>query len=521
MAIISKENRRLVRVVFRFLPIALHYRSDRKEIQRAEGKIRDSEKYRRHGREAVEAFIELGPAFIKLGQLLSARPDVLPEPYIEEFAKLQDEVPPARFEQVRPTIESDIGQIKDVFDYFDENAISGASVGQVYRAVYRGRDVVVKVNRPRVRELVELDTKVFKRLIPLVGRFIDSSLRFSAESVVDQFSETIQEEMNYKTEAGHLLQLRRALRDQKDVIIPNIFPEVSSERVLVLENIGGIKVTNVELLDEAGVDRRRLARRVAKLFLKMLLSEDIFHAAPHPGNISITPESKVVLYDFGMVGRLDTETRTKLIRLYLALAQTDPSKVVEMMLELGVLQPNTNRYVIRRGVELAMADMQGKKVEETEVKALMEIANRTIYQFPFKLPKNLVLYLRMFSILEGVCLTLDPNFRFIHILRALLEEEGLVDEAYRKDIQGVLDKVAKALDASIEVAPMLKQFLEEYQLREKAPPRGRGRQFYAGLVAGLGAAGFSVSLYLFDTPSGKIGLVVSAVLLGISVIASR
>jgi predicted unusual protein kinase regulating ubiquinone biosynthesis (AarF/ABC1/UbiB family) len=151
----------------------------------------------------------------------------------------------------------------------------------------------------------------------------------------------------------------------------------------------------------------------------------------------------------------------------------------------------------------------------------MEIANRTIYQFPFKLPKNLVLYLRMFSILEGVCLALDPNFRFIHILRALLEEEGLVDEAYRKDIQGVIDKVAKALDASIEVAPMLKQFLEEYQLREKTPVRGRGRQFFAGLVAGLGVAGFSVSLYLFDTSIGKIGLAVSAVLLAASAIASR
>ncbi len=519
--LISKENRRLVRVVFRFLPVAIRYRSDRREIREREGKIRDREKYRRHGAEAVRAFIELGPAFIKLGQLLSARPDVLPEPYIEEFAKLQDEVPPSPFEQVRQTVENDVGQIKAVFDSFDENAISGASLGQVYRARYRGQDVVVKVSRPRVRELVELDTKVFKRLVPFVGRFIDPSLRFSADSVVDQFSETIQEEMNYRSEAEYLLQLRKALRDQKDVIIPNIFPEVSSERVLVLENVNGIKVTDVEALDEAGVDRRRLARRVAKLFLKMLLSEEIFHADPHPGNISVTREGKVVLYDFGMVGKLDQETRTKLIRLYLALAQADPSKVVEMMLQLGVLQPDTNRYVIRRGVELAMADMQGKKVEDTEVRALMEIANRTIYQFPFKLPKNLVLYLRMFSILEGVCLTLDPEFRFIHIMRALLEEEGLVDEAYRKDIQGVLDKVARAIDASIEVAPMLKQFLEDYQLRAKAPARGRGGRFSAGLLAGLGVAGVPISLYLFDTSIGKVGLLASAVLLAASVMASR
>jgi predicted unusual protein kinase regulating ubiquinone biosynthesis (AarF/ABC1/UbiB family) len=451
---------------------------------------------------------------------------VLPEPYIEEFAKLQDEVPPAPFGEVRQTIEGDIGKIAQVFESFDDNAISGASLGQVYRARYRGKDVVVKVSRPDARGSVEVDTKVFKRLVPLVGRFIDPSLQFSAESVVDQFSETIQEEMNYKTEAGHLLQLRRALRDQKDVIIPNVFPEISSERVLVLENVGGIKVTDVAALDEEGIDRRRLARRVAKLFLKMLLSEEIFHADPHPGNISITPQGKIVLYDFGMIGRLDPETRTKLIRFYLALAQADPSKVVEMMLELGVLQPDTNRYVIRRGVELAMADMQGRKVEETEVKALMEIANRTIYQFPFKLPKNLVLYLRMFSILEGVCLALDPQFRFVHILRALLEEEGLVEEAYRRDIQRVIERVAKAIDASIEVAPLLKEFLERYPSTNPPPAGGtsgrRWRPFLAGLFAGIGAAGLSASIYFVGSTIGRLGLLVSlALLAGASVAFSR
>src|SRR5438309_9764067 len=144
-AIISRENRRLFRVILRFLPIALRYRSDRREIRDADGKIRDREKYKRHGRKAVQAFVELGPAFIKLGQLLSARPDVLPEPYIEEFAKLQDEVPPAPFDEVRKPIEDDIGTIADTFESFDENPISGASLGQVYRARYRGEEVVVKV----------------------------------------------------------------------------------------------------------------------------------------------------------------------------------------------------------------------------------------------------------------------------------------------------------------------------------------------------------------------------------------
>ncbi|MDG7028711.1 MAG: AarF/ABC1/UbiB kinase family protein, partial [Nitrososphaerota archaeon] len=150
MALFRKEDRRFVQVVFRFLLVGLRYRSDRKEILRAQGKIANPEKYREHGRKAVEAFIELGPAFVKLGQLLSVRPDVLPEPYVEEFARLQDDVPPAPFEQVKPVIEASIGPIDGVFDSFDPSAVSGASLGQVYQARYKGVDVVVKVNRPGI-----------------------------------------------------------------------------------------------------------------------------------------------------------------------------------------------------------------------------------------------------------------------------------------------------------------------------------------------------------------------------------
>ena len=275
---------------------------------------------------------------------------------------------------------------------------------------------------------MDVDTKVLKRLVPLVGRFIDRALEFSAKSVIDQFSDTIKEEMNYKFEAASLLKIKKNLRSEKDILIPDIYPKVSTEQVLVLDYIEGIKISDVKRLDETGVDRKKLARRIAKIFFTMLLSQDIFHADPHPGNISIAANAptngksstKIILYDFGMTGTLDQETRMKLIRFYTALVDYDPAKVVEVMVDLGLLQPDTNRYVIRRGVELALADMHGQKVEETEVKALMEVANRTIYQFPFKLPKNLVLYMRMLSILEGVCLTLDPSFRFVKILGSLM-----------------------------------------------------------------------------------------------------
>jgi predicted unusual protein kinase regulating ubiquinone biosynthesis (AarF/ABC1/UbiB family) len=535
MQIIKPETRRLLQVVIRFAPVVIRYRRDRREIKDAEGKIPHPEKYRKHAVKAVNAFVDLGPAFIKLGQLLSVRPDILPQPYIEEFAKLQDEVPPAPFSSVKDMIEKEIGgRIEEVFDDFDSNAVTGASLGQVYRARYKGREVVVKVNRPGIHERVSIDTKVLQRLVPLVGRLIDPSLRFSAQSVVDQFSETVQEEMNYKLEARNLLTIKKNLRAERDVVVPDVFPEISSEKVLVLAFEPGIKVSDVSSLDKAGLDRKKIARRVAKLFFRMLLSQDVFHADPHPGNIAITPEGKIVLYDYGMVGRLDQETRTRLVRFYTALADYDSTRIIDIMLELGVLQPFANRYVIKRGVELAFADMQGRKVEETEVRALMEIANRTIYQFPFKLPKNLVLYMRMLSILEGVCLRLDPNFRFVKILGGLLEEEGLVREATVEELKQEWNKITQAINASIEIAPMLKSFLENQGAgsgflypngggggERRKGKRGTGRGFIIGVLGGFGVSGAAISIYFFNSGFARIGLVISLVLLIAAAVGSR
>ncbi|MHB8567264.1 MAG: ABC1 kinase family protein [Nitrososphaerales archaeon] len=516
MPLIKPETRRFYHVIFKLIPVALRYRSDRKEIKKTGGKILHPEKYKRHAVKALNSFLELGPAFIKLGQLLSVRPDVLPQPYIEEFSKLQDEVPPAPFEDAKRVIEEDLGPINTVFDSFQPEAVTGASLGQVYRAIYKGKGVVVKVNRPGIKEKIALDAKVLRRLVPLVGRFIDPSLRFSAQSVVDQFAETVEEEVDYRIEASSLIAIKKNLKLDKTVIIPDVHPEVSTERVLVLEYIGGIKINDLDALDAAQIDRNKVARKVSRVFFKMLLSQEVFHADPHPGNISVSAAGRIILYDFGMTGRLDAETRTKLVRFYTALVDGNSAKIVDIMIGLGVLQPDTNRYVIRRGVELAIADMQGRKVEETEVKALMEIANRTIYQFPFKLPRNLVLYMRMLSILEGVVLNLDPKFRFVHILGNLLEREGLVEEAYREELKDALKKLGEALDASIELAPMLRTFLENQQLSGQKSQRRRNG-FVTGALAGVGASGVVVSLFLLNTNFGKIGLGISLLLLAASV----
>jgi predicted unusual protein kinase regulating ubiquinone biosynthesis (AarF/ABC1/UbiB family) len=293
----------------------------------------------------------------------------------------------------------------------------------------------------------------------------------------------------------------------------------------VLEYVEGIKINDLKALDQAGIDRHRLARRVGRIYFKMLLNQDIFHADPHPGNISIKLDGRIVLYDYGMVGSLDDETRLNLVRFYTALVDGNASRIVEVMLDLGLLQPTANRYVIQRGVELAIADMQGKKVEESEVKALMEIANRTIYQFPFKLPKNLVLYLRMLSILEGVCLALDPDFRFIKILGRLLEDEGLLNEACLAELREQIKRLTTAIDSSIELAPILKDYFKFQQNKItngiSSNSRFSRRVLLSGGLIGAGITGVGGSLWFFGSPTSKITLAVSAVIFLLGIVFER
>ncbi|RMF29370.1 MAG: AarF/ABC1/UbiB kinase family protein, partial [Candidatus Nitrosothermus koennekii] len=380
---LSVSTWRIISVALKLLPVALRFKKDRKEWIKKEGKNINENRMRKNARRSVNTFIKLGPSFVKLGQWLSTRADLLPQPWMEEFAKLQDDVPPAPFEQVKPIIEKELNMsIEEAYEHFDENCISGASLGQVYKARYNNRDVIVKVNRPNIEELVEQDIQVLKKLLPLAVRFIDKNIAFSAESMFNQFVESIYEEMDYRIEADNLLRIKNNLMHDK-VIIPDIIKERSTKKVLTLEYIPGIKVTDVKALEEANIDKAKLVITIHRLFFKMLLKHDIFHADPHPGNLAVSSDGRLILYDFGMVGRLDNATRLKLVRLYLALVEKDPSRTVDLLISLGTLSPDANRYVIEKGIELSIKTLYGAKVDEMEVKALMELANKTMSRFPF------------------------------------------------------------------------------------------------------------------------------------------
>ncbi len=504
---------RTITVLYKLLPSILALRKDRRNWVKSEGKNVDLEKYRKNARRVLNTFLSLGPVYIKLGQWLSSRADILPQPYMEELAKLQDDVPPAPFEKVKPIIENELGPISEKFDSLDQNAVYGASLGQVYRAKLHGQEVVVKVKRPGIEKAVEQDLKVLKKILPLALRFVDPNLRFSAEGMLEQFIETIHEEMDYTLESSNLKTIKKNIQHFENVIVPSVYDDYSTKSVLTMEYVPGIKITNIEALDAKGIDRQKLVIDVHKVFFTMLLRNSIFHADPHPGNISVSDNGSLILYDYGMVGRIDNETRLKLIRLYLALVEKDPSRTVNAMDDLGMLMPDYNRSIIEKALELAIRGLHGQKPSEMEVKALLELANKTMSHFPFILPKHLALYMRMTSIIEGIYQIHKVEFKFVKVLRQILEEENLIKDAYIEELKYSFNKFTKSIEAAFSLGTDIGKFLDDIKLAQK-------KTIPIVLISGSVFAGAvfigSVLLYSTNELGGIIGIISSAVIMGLA-----
>jgi len=283
------------------------------------------------------------------------------------------------------------------------------------------------------------------KIIPFAMKFVDPNLRFSIIPIMKQFAESIHEEMDYSKESENLKKIKKNMDAYDNVVIPEVHDDYSTKNVHTMEYIPGIKITNIEELDKKGIDRQKLVIDVHKIFFTMLLRHSIFHADPHPGNISVKDDGTLILYDFGMIGRLNDETRLRLVRLYLALVEKNPPRTVNAMDDLGMLAPDFNREVIEQGINMSIKSMYGKKPDEMEVEALMTLANKTMSKFPFKLPKHLALYLRMSTIIEGIYHTHKVDFKFIKVLRQILEEENLIKDAYIEEIKHSFKRLQRHL----------------------------------------------------------------------------
>ncbi|MCU4801283.1 AarF/ABC1/UbiB kinase family protein [Halobacteria archaeon HArc-gm2] len=517
-------------VVRHFLPLMLAYARDRNRFLFFGSSRRVTAEQRRdRAATLLDSLLTLGPTFIKLGQLLSTRPDVLPPEYIDEFTKLQDRVPPAPWADAKEVLEAELGQVDERFDQFDVDAISGASLGQVYRAEVDGDPVAVKIRRPGIEALVEADLRVVRWTLPVLLYFVDESRSFSLETLADEFDRTIREEMDYHREARMLTEIRGNFADDPDVRIPEVLESHSTERVLTMEYVPGTKINDVDSLDDLSVDRTALAETLQRTYLQMIIDDGVFHADPHPGNLAVQDDGTLVFYDFGMSGRVDSFVQGKIVDFYTAVASQDIHAILDALVEMGTLSPEADRQVMGEVMELAIADARGEDIEQYRVQQIVSQVEDTMYEFPLRLPADLALVLRVATVVEGVCVTLDPDFDFIAVATGYLREEGHMAAGAREFAEERATEFRDAARSTVRIPPKLEGTLDRIQrdeLRVNVELEDPGSLFGGlarRLVLGMAMASgvFSTAfLYAVEELEATVVAAVFTVLVGVSLLYS-
>ncbi|MGF1568212.1 MAG: ABC1 kinase family protein [Nodosilinea sp.] len=362
-----------------------------------------------------ETLLELGPTFIKVGQLFSTRADIFPIEFVEELSKLQDRVPAFSYEQTQEIVETDLGKpIHALYRTFDPVPLAAASLGQVHRAqLHNGEEVVVKVQRPGLRSLFTIDLEILKGIAHYFQNHPSWGRNRDWLGIYDECCRILWQEIDYLNEGRNADTFRRNFRSQDWVNVPRVFWRFTSPRVLTLEYMPGIKISHYEALEAAGLDRKRLANLGAQAYLHQLLNDGFFHADPHPGNIAVDLNGALIFYDFGMMGQVQPMTRQRLMGTFMGVAQRDANQVVASLVELGALAELDDMSPVRRSIQYILDNFMDKPFEEQSINAISDDLYAVAYDQPFRFPATFTFVMRAFSTLEGVGKGLDPEFNFM------------------------------------------------------------------------------------------------------------
>ncbi len=469
-------------VALRYLPRARYLRYYQRTLEKT-GKPPDRQRSSREAIKLRDTMIKSGPLFIKLGQLLSSRRDVIPEEFIESLTDLQDSVPMPPFEPVKALIEEEVGKIGEVFEDFDQSGVSGASLGLVYKARYMGGVVAVKVNRPNIQETIRRDKDKVIAFIGLLERYTGKT--FSLSAFAEQFLSSLELELDYKREAESIEIIRDKISEldlELEVIVPKVFKEISTSRVLVMEYVDFIKITDVEELKRNNADPVQLAKIIDELFLRLALREGRFHADPHPGNLGWSKSEKLVLLDYGMTSELSEDMRDKLLMGYYYLSTLDARRLLSVLVDIDLVDPLADRRFMEEVLSTIFKDLGGKEINRIEYQELVHRANTVLFRFPFRLPYNLALFARMSVILDGVCKTLDSNFNFVDVVVDIMKEEKATYKILKRRIFELPNRIQKIVSDYLSIPELIKN-------ATRIQPRKRDRNYPSAIVA----SGFMVS----------------------------
>ena len=463
-------------IVRGLLPFVIAFVRDRRRFIFFGGRRRVShEQHLKRARKLTDRIAHLGPTFVKLAQVFSARADILPEPYLSEISRLQDQMPPDDPAEIEAVIESELGApVTSLFESFERTAVATASLGQVHRAIVGGRQVAVKVLRPRVEELVAIDLEISFRVLYLVNVFFPNHHVRALTNVVREFGVRVREEMDFRKEAEHIAMFQRHFGHDRRVCAPTVLPEFTRRKVLVTEWIKGDKVDRLaERFERGELDFIKMMKTLTEVYLRMLLVEGFMHADPHPGNILVQQDGTIVFLDWGMVAQLNRSTRDSILRVALAAARDDLEGIISGMYELGMIDPEISRAEVRDAAAEVLEIVQ--RMRELGVRRVQQMVQEimdTFYTWPLQLPRELVYFFRAVALLEGIGFRYDPAFLGLDVAVPVIKDmRGELLRATKKDPQSIAKGIIEDFRLRINAVKDIVVRAEREEFRVRIHPR--------------------------------------------------
>jgi ubiquinone biosynthesis protein len=451
------------------------------------------------------AFEELGPTFVKLGQVLSMRPDLLPEAYIEEFTKLQDNVLPLAFETVKIQVETSLGKkLSEAYASFSEAPLAAASIAQVHEAtLHTGEKVVVKVQRPEIEKMIDGDVNLLAFLAGLLERYVPETRVIGPKTIVDEFFRTLSCELDFIVESNNMTKIAENMQMYPEVVIPKVYKALSGDKVLTLEKFEGLRLNDLKALDAHNIDRKKIVDIGTRAFFKSVMIDGLFHGDLHGGNLFVLPGNKLGIIDFGIVGRLSQKSRDQLANMVMALLTEDYETLCLQYAELGAAGPSIDFDAFQRETRNTLAPYLGLPLKDLNVGKVLIEATRIATKYDIKIPGDWMIVFKAILTMEGMGRTLYPDFDMMAAGQDLVKD--LVKNQYSAQrLSKEFFFVAKDVAALLQVLPRQVRWMfrklnsndfafeikspELTQIKEQLDANGR-RQSLTILIAALFIAG--------------------------------